>query len=72
MYTHPQLAQRLAQAKNEEARSRMQHAPALRAAMLERRTPAVPVSTHREGCTEPMLASITRRRHPRSLGTNAR
>lgn len=72
MYIHPQLAQRLAQAKNQEARSRMQHAPELRAATLGRRTPAVTVNADGVRWAEATLASVTRRLAlRRSLRTNA-
>ena len=58
MYIHPELSWRLAQTKIVEARSRTRHAPALRAASLDRRALADAVGARRDGRAAPMLATI--------------
>jgi hypothetical protein len=60
MYIHPDLGLRLAQGKIEEALSRVQRAPALRDAFVDRRTSAVTGGTCRDRAAAPMLATISR------------
>jgi len=58
MYIHPELGQRLAEAEIKEARSRAQRAPAVRAALLDRRTLAVPAGKRRNRWAAPMIATV--------------
>jgi hypothetical protein len=72
MYNHPELGRRLAQAKLEEARSRMQRAAALRAAALDRQAPTLSAGTRRDRWPLLMLATASRRRaRGRSLRANS-
>lgn len=60
MYIHPELGLRLAQAKIEEARSRVHGQSAPRAASLERRVSGVTVDTRKDRWAAPRLATVSR------------
>ncbi len=71
MLIDPELGRRLGQAKIEEARSRMQQAPALRAASLERQTPALKGAERPNTWTLAMLSAVSGWRGRRTVRRSA-